>query len=184
LGTRGFFLADEKDENDPESHGEDETKAAFGQARGFARLRQSDNPLLRSGVVLSGANHLGERRGGDDGWVTAQEIALLDLHGTELVVLSACESGLGAIRTGEGVGGLRTAFRYAGARTLISTLFKVPDEPTQELMKEFYTRLKDGESKLDALHGAQKAIVASRRADHGAAHPLFWASFVLTGDPN
>ena len=87
----------------------------------------------------------------EDGWVTAEEISLLDLHGTGLVVLSACETGLGDIRIGEGVSGLRRAFLFAGAETLVTSLYKVPDSATQALMREFYSRLAKGETKLAAL---------------------------------
>src|SRR5258707_4878921 len=91
------------------------------------------NPLLRTGIVLAGANALDEdaaKAGIEDGWVTAEEIALMDLRGTELVMLSACQTGLGDIKTGEGVYGLRRAFLYAGARTLVTSLFEVPDTET------------------------------------------------------
>ena len=153
--------------------------------------------MLRSGLVLAGANALGERAGPanapgeqadaeptvDDGWVTAEEIALMDLRGTELVVLSACETGLGRVKIGEGVYGLRRAFLYAGARTLVTSLFEVPDEQTRELMGRFYGALKAGRGKLEALHGAQLELLRQRRAAGGARHPFFWASFVLVGDP-
>ena len=143
--------------------------------------------MLRSGLVLAGANKLGEAAPDDsaidDGWLTAEEIAMMDLTGTDLVVLSACESGLGDVAYGEGVSGLRRAFLYAGARTLVTSLFKVPDKETSELMRDFYGGLKAGKSKLDALRDAQLAMIKRRREAHGAAHPFYWASFVLVGDP-
>ena len=79
--------------------------------------------------------------------------------------------------------GLRRAFLYAGARTLVTSLFEVPDEQTRELMGRFYGALKAGRGKLEALHGAQLELLRQRRAAGGAAHPFFWASFVLVGDP-
>ena len=120
----------------------------------------------------------------DDGWVTAEEIAMMDLQGTELVVLSACGSGLGKVSAGEGVDGLRRAFQNAGARTIISTLFKVPDKESAQMMKRFYEGLKAGKGKLESLHEAQLSVIAERRKKEGTAHPFFWASFVLLGDPN
>src|SRR5262249_51446372 len=115
-------------------------------------------------------------------WVTAEEIALLNLHGTELVVLSACQTGLGDIKTGEGVYGLRRAFILAGAQTLVTSLFEVPDAETRELMKRFYTTLHAGRGKLQSLHTARRSLIDERRKSHGAAHPFFWASFVLVGN--
>ncbi|MFO0968647.1 MAG: CHAT domain-containing tetratricopeptide repeat protein [Gemmataceae bacterium] len=174
LATHGFSI-----DYDPKAVGKEGSGA--GWARG--RLKQFDNPLLRSGFILAGANNVGEQEsaGVDDGWVTAEEISLLDLRGTDLVVLSACQTGLGDLKTGEGVSGLRWAFLYAGARTLVTSLFEVPDAETRDLMKAFYARL--GEGKLAALHGAQRALIEQRRMRNGAAHPFFWASFVLVGDP-
>lgn len=188
VATHGFFLANQERNVDlgtaPLAEG-----LAFGQARGFARLRGSENPLLRSGLVLCGANAVGEAAAAgtptlEDGWLTAQEIALLDLRGTQLVVLSACESGLGDVAVGEGVQGLRLAFQYAGAGTLVSSLFQVPDRETRQLMQRFYTHLKAGRSKLDALRDAQLEVIRNRRRDTGAAHPMFWGSFVLVGQPH
>ncbi|MEQ8667928.1 MAG: CHAT domain-containing protein, partial [Pirellulales bacterium] len=187
LATHGFYLADQQREH-PEQSFLDRGLGASTTAADLGRLGKLENPLLRSGIVLAGANRLGEAGGEttettDDGWVTAEEIGLLNLQGTELVVLSACETGLGDVRTGEGVAGLRRAFLQAGARTLVTSLYKVPDEATQALMIDFYSRLAAGESKLAALRGAQQATIAQRRKENGAAHPFFWASFVLVGDP-
>jgi CHAT domain-containing protein len=182
LATHGFFLEDIQQK--PEQL--DRMVAMAADARGQERLRLVKNPLLRSGIVLAGANALGEEStvtDVEDGWVTAEEIALLNLAGTDLVVLSACESGLGDLKTGEGVYGLRRAFLYAGSRTLVTSLFKVPDAETRQMMQRFYSGLKAGKGKLEALHEAQLAVIQQRRQEHGAAHPFFWASFVLVGDP-
>ena len=180
LATHGYFLDREPDAKEPERNG-----VGAGWARG--QLRRMDNPLLRSGIVLAGANTIGEsdaKTRVDDGWVTAEEVALLNLHGTELVVLSACQTGLGDIKSGEGVQGLRRAFLYAGAQTLLTSLFEVPDQETRVLMNRFYANLKSGQGKLRAMHSAQRGFIADRRKSSGAAHPFFWASFVLVGNPN
>ena len=109
----------------------------------------------------------------------------MDLRGTELVVLSACETGLGDVSTGEGVRGLRQALIYAGVRTIVMTLFDVADTAeTRDLMQWFYEDLSAGKGKLASLHEAQLRLIAQRRVEHGAAHPFYWASFVLVGDPH
>lgn len=179
LATHGFFIDKVADAKTP-----DEDGAGAGWARG--RLKRMDNPLLRSGIVLAGANTIGDKDAlakAEDGWVTAEEIALLNLNGTELVVLSACQTGLGDIKSGEGVQGMRRAFLYAGAQTLVTSLFEVPDTETRELMTRFYGGLKAGQGKLRSLHSAQRRFIDERRKTHGAAHPFFWASFVLVGNP-
>jgi CHAT domain-containing protein len=108
----------------------------------------------------------------------------MDLQGTDLVVLSACETGLGDIKVGDGVQGLQRAFLLSGARSLIMSLYSVPDTESRELMRDFYGSLKTGSSKAAALHGVELKILRERRTKSGAAHPFFWASFVLVGEPN
>jgi CHAT domain-containing protein len=131
---------------------------------------------LRSGLALAGANTRG--LGGsllpeaEAGLLTAEDVSGMDLVSTELVVLSACETGLGEVRTGEGVFGLRRAFVLAGAKTLVMSLWKVPDEQTQELMEEFYRRLLAGESRSEALREAQLTI-RSRFPE-----PQNWGAFI------
>lgn len=185
LATHGFYLPDQQERSD-------ETAAAplprDGQAMSAERLAalgEVENPLLRSGVVLAGANRAAAEEAqpdrGEDGWVTAEEIGMLDLTGTELVVLSACETGLGDVRTGEGVSGLRRAFLHAGARSLVTSLYKVPDDATQRLMSSMYKRLAAGSNVQAALREAQLEMIAERRKEHGGAHPFFWASFILVG---
>lgn len=187
VATHGFFIKQREEEEQfaPDVMPTDDRYAA---AVGFARLRNSSDPLMRSGIVLAGANDLissGESSAtAEDGWVTAAEIAMLDLNGTEMVVLSACESGLGDISTREGVFGLRRSFFHAGAHALVTSLFKVPDNETRLLMQRFYQELAAGNSKLDALREAQLSVIKRRRETNEAAHPFFWASFVLVGDPS
>src|SRR5690606_38481505 len=108
----------------------------------------------------------------EDGWVLAEEIATMDLSGTELVVLSACETGLGDVKTGEGVYGLRRAFELAGAERILMSLFKVPDAATRELLAGFYRRLAAGYTAEEALRESQLEL----RQKH--PHPFYWASFV------
>src|SRR5262249_52982527 len=96
---------------------------------------------------------------------------------TELVVLSACNTGLGVVRTGEGVFGLRRAFVLAGAKTLIMSLWKVPDEETRELMEDFYRRLLAGEPRAEALRNAQLSL----KNKH--PNPFYWGAFICQGDP-
>jgi hypothetical protein len=121
-----------------------------------------ENPLLRSGLALAAANRAlvgGGPDAGEDGLLTAEEVAGLELSGTELVVLSACDTGLGEIRTGEGVFGLRRAFFMAGARTLVLSLWKVSDVATTILMERFYENLTArGLGRSAALREAQRAL--------------------------
>src|SRR5690606_18375405 len=107
----------------------------------------------------------------EDGWVLAEEIAALDLAGTELVILSACETGLGDVKTGEGVYGLRRAFQLAGAENILMSLFKVPDTATRELLNGFFLRLAAGVNAEDALRESQLEL------RDRYPHPFYWASF-------
>jgi len=147
-----------------------------------------ENPLLRAGLALAGANHLMDENlerssAMEDGILTAFEASGLNLIGTDLVTLSACETGIGEVKNGEGVLGLRRAFQHAGARTIIMSLWRVPDKDTCELMSYFYETWSAGESKKEALRQSALKVLNSRRDRH-AAHPYFWGAFVLLGDPN
>lgn len=141
-------------------------------------FKLSDHPMIRSGLILAGANHawkagrpLGNR---EDGILTAYEISQLDLRNTELVVLSACETGLGHIDGNEGVFGLQRAFKIAGAKTLVMSLWQVPDYQTQELMTVFYEKLLTGKlAPRLALRAAQDEM----RKRH--YEPYYWAGFVV-----
>ncbi len=140
-----------------------------------AEATTPENPLLRSGLVLAGANRLSS--GGEDGILTALEAAGLDLWGTQMVVLSACETGVGKVTEGDGVHGLRRALVIAGAESLVMSLWQVDDRATRELMAGFYRRLEQGEGRAEALRQVQLQMLRSPRT----SHPYYWASFVPTG---
>jgi CHAT domain-containing protein/tetratricopeptide (TPR) repeat protein len=184
IATHGFFLPDKPLSPSKPKSGDAGSELSRGGAT-LSRLREMRDPMRRSGIVLAGANAVDQenREGMEDGWVTAEEISFMNLQGTELVVLAACESGLGDVRLGEGVFGLRRAFLFAGARTLVTSLFEVPDVETRALMKLFYQELARGATKLDALHTAKQRLKAQRLEKKESAHPYFWASFILVGEP-
>jgi CHAT domain-containing protein len=139
-----------------------------------------ENPLLLSGLALAGANE-GKRPG--EGILTAEEIASLNLAGLEWVVLSACDTALGEIHTGEGVFGLRRAFQLAGARTVIMSLWQVDDNTTRLWMEELYrARFLRGAATAEAVRTATLSVLAHRRAAHLGTHPLYWAGFLAAGE--
>jgi CHAT domain-containing protein len=150
IATHGFFLP--------------------AQAGGAA-----SNPLLRSGLALAGANR---KEGGDeDGIFTALEASGLNLWGTQLVNLSACDTGVGEVKDGEGVYGLRRAFVLAGAETLVMTLWPVGDYVTRQAMTAFYAGLKQGLGRGEALRQAQLQMLKQS----GREHPFYWAGFIQSG---
>jgi CHAT domain-containing protein/Tfp pilus assembly protein PilF len=162
LATHGFFLPDQQP--DPRQLGRNLDLMGVSDSPGPGRLGGPgmENPMLRSGLALAGANTF--LRGGalpeeaEDGLLTAEDVAGMDLLGTDLVVLSACDTGLGEVRTGEGVFGLRRAFIVAGARTLVMSLWKVPDLATAFLMDRLYDGLLTRGLDRDlALRDAQRA---------------------------
>ncbi len=154
IASHGFFLAD----------------------AGAGAPVLSQNPLLRSGLALAGANLPDGARGG--GILTALEAAGLDLWGTHLVTLSACDTGLGEVRNGEGVYGLRRAFMLAGAESLVMSLWPVSDSIARDTMVGYYARLRTGAGRGDALRQAKLAIL-KRPA---LRHPYYWAGFIQSGD--
>lgn len=174
LATHGYFVA-----LDPElSAGTPMEHARSGGADPLAKLGKLANPLLRSGIALAGANRWlnGELApDADNGLLSAEELTGIDLFGTELVVLSACETGLGALHADEGVLGLRSAVLLAGARTLVISLWEVSDPVTAELMRIFYDGLLSGKARNDALREAQLDV----RTRH--PHPNLWGAFICHG---
>jgi CHAT domain-containing protein len=195
VATHGFFLADEKSDATDSVRGL--KLVSDGDARRGQQSFAAENPLLRSGLALAGAN--GRRGGGgEDGILTALEAAGLDLWGTKLVVLSACETGVGEVRNGEGVYGLRRALVLAGSETQVMSLWQVSDAATRDLMTDYYRRLAAGEGRADALREVQLSMLGAARTPPGAgrrtrgpktaranagfSHPFFWASFIQSGD--
>jgi hypothetical protein len=144
-----------------------------------------ESPLLRSGLILAGVRQR-QSGAGEDGVLTALETAGLDLWGTNLVVLSACETGLGDVRNGEGVYGLRRALVLAGSQTQMMSLWKVSDAGTRDLMSAYYTRLQAGEGRTEALRRVQLAMLRGEleptQDAAGYQHPYYWAAFILSGD--
>ncbi len=166
IATHGYFLeGDCRSGDDPDAY----------------EIRE--NPLLRSGLFFSGANLHGDgtdSAGLDDGILTALEVSAIDLSGTELVVLSACETGLGEIETGEGVYGLRRAFQIAGARTVLSTLWPVSDGMTAEASSRLYDR--KGASLPEAIRNMQLEQIAQLRQQNKVDHPFSWGAIVASGN--
>jgi CHAT domain-containing protein len=161
IATHGFFLKDEQMQS---------SKSSFGLASEI----YFQNPLMRSGLLLANAESALNQ--GGDGILTAYEVQNLNLEKTEIVVLSACETGIGDIRNGEGVYGLHRALQAAGASATLMSLWKVSDVATQKLMTHFYQFwIKENLSKQQAFKQAQIAL----RAEYPA--PYYWASFVMIG---
>jgi CHAT domain-containing protein len=170
LATHGFFLG--LGQPGSGSGG----RALVHDTASPSGLTAGDNPLLRSGLAFAGAN----ARGGsdaDDGILTALEASSLDLWGTRMAVLSACETGVGETRRGDGVYGLRRALVVAGAESQVMSLWQVSDEGTRALMTDFYTKLKAGIARSAALREVQLQMLRSGTRKH----PYYWSSFILSG---
>ncbi|MDZ8258437.1 CHAT domain-containing tetratricopeptide repeat protein [Nostoc sp. ChiQUE01b] len=155
IATHGFF--------------ENATQAA-------EKITLDDNPLLLSGLVLAGLKP--RQSGGEDGILTALETTALNLVGTKLVVLSACDTGLGNIFAGEGIYGLRRALVIAGSESQMISLWKVADDATKELMVAHYKKLLDNKGRSEALRQTQLEMLGSEKYQH----PYYWAAFIPSGD--
>ena len=162
IATHGFFLADQ------------------APISGTAPATPSrEDPLQRSGLVFAGANRPAADPS-DDGYLTAAETTAMDLEGTELVTLSACETGLGGVQSGEGVYGLQRSLAVAGARSTLLSLWKVDDYLTVAFMERYYNRLKAGESRADALRNTQNDFRDNKNSNY---HDIrVWGAFQLSGD--
>ncbi|MGB2989396.1 MAG: CHAT domain-containing protein, partial [Candidatus Zixiibacteriota bacterium] len=171
LATHGYFL---EGRCQPAT-----TQRGFDSEVGYI----GENPLLLSGLFFAGANLQGEgadELGVEDGILTAEEVTAMNLDGTELAVLSACETALGEVKDGEGVYGLRRAFQMAGARTVISALWPVSDKETAEMMSQLY------ESSRKSLPEIMREIhlqkINDLRENKQADHPFSWGAFIALGD--
>jgi CHAT domain-containing protein/tetratricopeptide (TPR) repeat protein len=167
IATHGFFLSPKRNPSLLFTIGADGAEASlYGVPQA--------NPMLDSGLALAGVNVPGERAAGI---LTALELSTVDLSGTQLVVLSACETGFGTDFTGEGVLGLRRAMRLAGAQRQVTSLWKVKDRVTARLMTNFYSHFLDDRSHVDALREAQLEILSVPTT----SDPYYWAAFVADG---
>ncbi|HKM93154.1 MAG TPA: CHAT domain-containing protein [Prolixibacteraceae bacterium] len=168
IATHGFFF--------PSEHQKPKEHDRF-QPLGESRFKYIPNPLLRSGLLMAGSNRTWQgdypQQGLEDGILTAAEISEMNLFNTELVVLSACETGLGDINNSEGVFGLQRAFKLAGAKTIIMSLWKIPDKQTSMLMQAFYKNWLSGMNKNEAFKKAQLELRSQ------FPEPYYWAGFVM-----
>jgi CHAT domain-containing protein len=173
LVTHGFFLSDQES-----SSGNADLLASLLAVLG-APQPDWENPLMRCGVALSGANHAKQSSNAivEDGVLTGLEASLLNLQGTEVVILSACDSSSGEIKNGEGLMSLQRAFRIAGAETVLASHWKVSDKATSLLMTEFMRRWREGQSRANAWREAQLTLLRSK----DFSNPFFWSAFTLTG---
>jgi CHAT domain-containing protein len=175
IATHGFFFPDPEQSSQQDQLVIVEDVTDFrGSARGYTDYLENKNPMMRSGLVFAGANNVWstETRKEDDGVLTAQEVVDIDMRNTELVVLSACETGLGDIKGSEGVYGLQRAFKMAGVKFIIMSLWQVPDKETAEFMTLFYKR-------LIKLKDLQKAFAQTQKIMRTKYDPYYWAAFVL-----
>jgi tetratricopeptide (TPR) repeat protein len=174
VATHGFFLRDQE----LRLVGGRDLSVDTVQSEGPS-YQPIENPLLRSGLALAGVNlRMGRADQGDDGVLTALEAAGLDLWGTKLVVLSACDTGVGEVKNGEGVFGLRRALALAGSETQVMSLWSVSDLGARDLMIEYYKALERGEGRGDGLRHVQLEMLRRK----GRRHPFYWASFIQSGE--
>jgi len=171
LATHGFFI------DDPCETGKTHTPV-----EDLAPALKDDPPVL-SGLALASANlRQASSDGSEDGILTSQEISALDLTEVEWVVLSACETGTGQIRTGEGVFGLRRSFEIAGSDSLIMSLWAVDDAWTREWMRGLYEGRLAGMSTVKAVRSAALEVLRSRRDEGHSGHPFYWGAFISSGN--
>ena len=144
----------------------------------------AENPLLLSGLAFAGANRRASAKPDEtDGILTAEEIAGINLAGVDWAVLSACDTGVGDIKVGEGVFGLRRAFQVAGAKTVIMSLWPVEDETTRQWMGTLYREhFLNGKDSGESVRAASLQILRERRAKHQSTHPFYWGAFIAAGD--
>jgi CHAT domain-containing protein len=219
LATHGFFLSDQEFKRTNSLCYSWEGNMGTRWNASLPR-EEWENPLVRCGIALAGANHTMNLMNGrsrieealtsiaqpsttnsqpdsqslltsaptnldeEDGLLTGLEASLLNLQGTELVILSACDTGTGEVRIGEGVMSLRRAFRIAGAETVLASHWKVSDKATSQLMTEFMRRWRAGEPRAKAWREAQLSLLRSKGAKEDFSNPFFWAAFTLTGQWN
>ena len=170
LATHGYFLKDEEVKHQP-------MLGFMTQERERMMDIGIENPMLRSGIVLAGAN-ASLKEGRDDGIVSAEKILGLRLKGTDLVVLSACDTGTGEVKSGEGVFGLKRSFILSGAKTVVMSLWSIPSKETTELMTDFYTLMAKGKTKAEALREARLNLMKKK------PNPFYWGAFIMVGNPN
>jgi CHAT domain-containing protein/tetratricopeptide (TPR) repeat protein len=176
IATHGFFLADQAAASGTATGARSGGTPSEGTA---AATPSREDPLQRSALVFAGANRP-EANSSDDGYLTAAEATAMDLEGTELVTLSACETGLGGVRSGEGVYGLQRSLAVAGARSTLLSLWKVDDGLTATFMERYYKRLKAGEGRADALRNTQNDFRDNKNSNY---HDIrVWGAFQLSGD--
>ena len=176
LATHAFYLPNQPQQQLEIGGGLLDQRGSRGVVQN--KSLQGESPLLRSGIALAGANQP-NADSQDDGYLTVLEVAQLSWEGTELVLISACESGLGDLQVGEEVYGLKRSIAVAGASSLLS-LWKVDDSATAAFMESFYQRLKQGNGKADALAQMQREF-----RNHSIPmwrEPYVWAAFQLSGD--
>lgn len=187
LATHGFFLKDiEISPLKNPSAKRGLSIAKVNQNNLSIQRIKIENPFMQSGFALAGANNTLKLRDSKnfDGIVTAEKILGLKLMGTDMVVLSACNTGVGEVKKGEGVFGLRRAFTQAGAKSLVMSMWSVPDKETKELMVEFYKNILSGQmDRCQALRQAALKEFQIIKERYGFPNPLFWGAFVFMGEP-
>jgi CHAT domain-containing protein/Tfp pilus assembly protein PilF len=177
VATHGFFLEGNCESATQRWMGTDTRNETFLPAT-------VENPLLLSGLAFAGANRRTSAKPEEsDGILTAEEIAGINLEGVDWAVLSACDTGVGEIKVGEGVFGLRRAFQVAGAKTVIMSLWSVEDETTRQWMETLYREhFAQGKNSGESVRNASLRILRQRRAKHQSTDPFYWGAFIAVGD--